>query len=237
MFPLSADKLSFLDIAKFWSREIQPLASQNELLAQLEAAWWRAEIIGDFDRLKFLKTMFKKRKTLKGIGFVTPNDSGPPISTPLASGEVVVNMRPRISVPGGTDSWTEDSCAAAFETLAGSPCYEYFRELSTSMYFIELTCEEFFGWVVMRSFVVPKFWKRNSAVLVSVIPPTGRGAVTRAIKLAYKDLFQEGLLPIGMSATDRKELIRAKAKAKYGVRQEIHFRTIERALNEIKAGK
>src|SRR6476660_2591785 len=111
MFPLSAEKLSLLEIAEFWSREIKPAASKKELLARLEAAWWLGEITGNsaITRLQFLKKMFESRQEphLQSVVFVTPNDAGPATETSLEGGEVVVDLRPRISVPGHANNWTE----------------------------------------------------------------------------------------------------------------------------------
>jgi hypothetical protein len=63
MWPLSAEKLPFLEIARFWSREIIPRASYKELMALLEEAWWQGELKGNYvpDRLQFLKKMFESR--------------------------------------------------------------------------------------------------------------------------------------------------------------------------------
>ena len=77
MFPISADKLSFLKIADYWSRE--SLASQDELLAELEAAWWRGQITGNSakTRLQVLRSMYESRHDLQYVVFITPNDPGP----------------------------------------------------------------------------------------------------------------------------------------------------------------
>jgi hypothetical protein len=161
MFPLSADKLSFLKIADYWSRESR--ASQNELLAQLEAAWWLGEIVGNsaITRLQFLKNMYQSRHEpdMQSIVFVTQSDAGPPTDTPLADGGVIVDVRPRINVPGETDAWTEDSCNDAFQELARLPSQQYFPQLSYSICYIDLTYEEFFGWARSRGFDLPGFWK------------------------------------------------------------------------------
>ena len=122
MFPLSEDQLSFWKIADFWSREIQPSASQGELADRLEAAWWRGEITGisAVSRLQLLKRWFeaRQRSPSDDIVFVTSNDGGPPQETPQADGSVdIIDTRPRISVPDETENWTKESCAAAFKAL------------------------------------------------------------------------------------------------------------------------
>jgi hypothetical protein len=100
MFPLSAERLSFLEIAKFWSRAIKPHASREELLALLESTWWKGEFKGNsaLNRLQFLRKMFDTRREpdMQSVVFVTPNDAGPPTETPLPGGEFLVDLRPRI---------------------------------------------------------------------------------------------------------------------------------------------
>jgi hypothetical protein len=166
MFPLSADILPLVEIADFWSREIRPPASRDELLACLESAWWRGEFKGSsaFNRLQFLRKMFEARRgpDLQSVAFASPNDAGPPTEIPLADGGVAV-VRQKICVPGETDDWTEDSCNDAFEALAQLPSKRYFPVLSYNICFIGLTYEEFFGWVGTRGFLIPGFWKSNTA--------------------------------------------------------------------------
>ena len=88
MFPIPKDKLSFRQIADFWSREIQPPASRKELLALLEEAWWLGEIVGDagFSRPELLKNMFKSKRLFPDIVFVTKDDAGPPTSLSNVTG-------------------------------------------------------------------------------------------------------------------------------------------------------
>jgi hypothetical protein len=171
MFPRSEEKLSFLKIAEYWSREIRPLASRDELLAILEAAWWRGELIGKSPRtrLQLLQIMFGFRESppYQGIVFVTPNDPGRPAVTELKNGEVGVDQSPRINVPCEAEDWTEDSCATAFSGLAEASSRKHFPIVSPVLCSIEVAREEFLRWVEARGFDVPRFWKRNSAAHVS----------------------------------------------------------------------
>jgi hypothetical protein len=154
MFPRSEEKLSFLNIAEYWSREGRPPASRDELLACLEAAWWRGELVGRAPRtrLQLLKMMFGSRESqsYQGIVFVAPNDSGRAAIAELKDGEVKVDLSPRICVPCEADDWTEDSCAHAFLRLAEAPSLQHFPVVSPVLCSIEVAREEFFQWVEAR---------------------------------------------------------------------------------------
>jgi hypothetical protein len=196
MFPISADKLSFLKIADYWSRESR--ASQDELLAELEAAWWRGQIAGNSarTRLEVLRSMYDSRHDLQSVVFVTPNDPGPQTETPLPGGGFVVDLAPRISVPNETDDWTENSCNDAFEELAQLPSQQYFRLFSYSICYIELTPEEFFGWIRSGGFDVPTFWKTIEPLSAREIArkeeqkPAAKPSLKRELKAAYKERIE-----------------------------------------------
>ena len=129
----------------------------------MESAWWKGEIKGNsvLNRVQLLRKTFDARREsdMQSVVFVTPSDAGPPKETPLAGGEFIVDIRPRISVPGETDGWTENSCNDAFIALSELPSQDYFPPLSYSICFIDVTHEEFFSWVRARGFNVPEFWK------------------------------------------------------------------------------
>jgi hypothetical protein len=195
MFPLSAERLPFLEIADYWSREIIPRASHKELLALLESAWWQGELKGSsaLNRLQFLKKMFDARREpdMQSVVFVTPNDAGPPIETPLPGGEFLVDLKPRISVPGETDRWTEDSCNDAFIALAKLPSQEYFPLLTNGICFIDLTREEFLGWIGTRGFDVPTFWKMTKPLSGCEVAPKRDGPMLkRNLEAAYKQRIE-----------------------------------------------
>jgi hypothetical protein len=72
------DKLSVEIITEWWSREIQPFRSRDELLDFLEAAFLRGELKADsFTRLALLKSMFRSARAgdWTGLVFVTPEDA------------------------------------------------------------------------------------------------------------------------------------------------------------------
>src|SRR6516162_6656510 len=122
MFPIAKNKLSFREISDYWSREIQPPASQLELLGLLEEAWWLGEVRADSarSRLQLLQAMFNSMHDRNDLGivFVLGEDTGPPKATELPDGSVAIDARRRIIVPSGdTSTWDEDSCGDAFHTL------------------------------------------------------------------------------------------------------------------------
>jgi hypothetical protein len=239
MFPVSAEKLPLLEIADFWSREIP--ASKKELLARLEAAWWLGEITGNsaITRLQFLKNMYRSRHEhdMQSIVFVTQSDAGPPTDTPLADGGVIVDIRPRITVPGETDYWTDNSCNDSFAELAHLPSQQYLPHLSYGICFIDLTHEEFFGWVQTRGYETPKFWKQGNEKYAPRISPqqseiglTGTGKVGKVIQNIFHKRFAKGL-PIGMSSAERNEIVQEEASKILG--RKPHIRTIQRAIARI----
>ena len=101
MLRIAKATLSFLEISDYWSREISPPASSNELLDTLVSAWWLGELRGDSvrSRLELLKTMFTSmdRDDL-GIVFIVGDDAGPP-PVELPDGFLKVDLRHQIRVP------------------------------------------------------------------------------------------------------------------------------------------
>jgi len=188
IFPTSADKLSFSVLANHWSEESG--ASQKKLLSHLEAAWWVGEIRGNSDRLQLLKQMFERRYELYlPVVFVTPDDAGPPVATPGEAGGVLVDVRPRVEVHRESDNWTENSCDEAFKALATFPSHDYYPLFSLSIHFIDITREEFFGWIRTRGFDVPMFWKMNE-------PPSSRGAAPKREGSGEEDQKQTTRSPL-----------------------------------------
>jgi hypothetical protein len=251
MFPLSEKQLSLLNIADFWAREIEPSASKKELLGLLESAWWLGEITGNsaITRMQYLRKMFNSRELAawKAVVFTTRDNHGPETSYPFANGEVVVDIRPRINLSEDTDSWTENSCHAAFKTLATLPSFEHFPELSLGLPFIELTREEFFGWLEKRGFDPPRFWKRTATVDVAqasdisiytkVAPasPSTRGGQRRAVLWAYDLLLWNGTILPGTTSQQRNDLIWAKLRDA-GHKPLPDKRTIQRAIKDLNKG-
>ena len=187
---------------------------------------------------------------MQSIVFVTETDAGPPTDTPLADGGVIVDIRPRITVPGETDDWTDNSCNHSFAELAQLPSKQYFPHLSYGICFIELTPEEIFRWITKFGFYEPKFWKRTTEIDVTQATPQnrgtsndlettpvansgGRGAQKRAVQMAYKTLFPNLEIPPGMTSQSRNDSILDMLK-EAGHKPLPDKRTIERAIKDLK---
>ena len=110
MFPIAEATLSLREIADYWSREIYPPASWQEIFHTLEGAWWLGELRGNSRRtpLQLLKTMFTSMRHRDDLGIVF-----------IVGDELPDDLRYKIRVPtSDTESWDEAACKDAFRTLA-----------------------------------------------------------------------------------------------------------------------
>jgi hypothetical protein len=183
MFPISKVDLSFLEIADYWSREMQPPESKWKLLDILICAWWRGEIIGDAPpRLEFLKKMFAKRSgkdELSGIVFKLEGEVGEPTEIKLPDGSLDVDIRPRIPVPSrNTDEWDEAKCDPAFQSLGSEivSCVDHYDDWLPGFGWFNLSHDEFMKWLATQGYSLPTFWRGNQAGGAAV------GAMTGAAK-------------------------------------------------------
>ena len=98
---------------------------------------------------------------------------------------MVPDLRPRVCVPSSdTDTWTEASCAATFEALAGLSCFEHYPQIGPGLDYIELTRDEFIRWLEMREFSFPEFWKRPIDRVAS-LKQASEAVIVKAIKDVY----------------------------------------------------
>jgi hypothetical protein len=163
LFPIGDAKLSFLAIANYWSREIQPPASRNELLGVLESAFWRGEIRGNFrwSRLEFFKGMCRplQNRDDLGIVFIVGEDADKSRVEELPDGAALADPRPRIHLPSGDmATWDESTCSDAFATLAETSSTQSYPDLTPIFASIELSYEEFTRWLEKRGYTRPGFW-------------------------------------------------------------------------------
>src|SRR5262245_65514212 len=94
MFPIAESTLSFGEIADYWSREISPPASWDEILRTLESAWWLGELRGNSGPTRFqrLKNMLTRHRDHLGIGFIVGDCAGP-LPVELPDGPLKVGLR------------------------------------------------------------------------------------------------------------------------------------------------
>jgi hypothetical protein len=167
MFPIAKPVLSFGEISDYWSREISPPASSNELLDTLMSAWWLGELRGDSvnSRFELLKIMFTSmyRDDL-GIVFIVGDDAAPP-PVEWPDGTSTIDLRPQIRVPSSnTESWDEAACTNAFHALAEvaevteKSSIDSYREFAILLPSIKLTYEEFNIWLRRRGYST-QFWQ------------------------------------------------------------------------------
>src|SRR5262249_2341225 len=165
VFPIAKAALSLLEISDYWSREIRPSASPNELLSILVSAWWLGELRGDSKHspLQLLKIMYTSRfRDDLGIVFIVGDGAGP-LPVELPDDSLKLDLRPQIHVPSSdTESWDEAACRDAFHALAEvteRKSIKSYREFAVMLPSIGLTCEEFNTWCRKRGYPKPKFWQ------------------------------------------------------------------------------
>src|SRR5262245_26555363 len=166
MFPKTELALSFREISDYWSREMRPTASSNELLSILVSAWWLGELPSSsvHSRLQLLKMMSKYRDDL-GIVFIVGDDGGPP-QVELPDGSLEIDVRPQIRVPSSnTETWDEAACSDPFHALAKATevSIDIYREdFMVFLLSIKVTYEEFNAWLRSRGYSLPTFWRRTA---------------------------------------------------------------------------
>jgi hypothetical protein len=160
MFPLSDNTLSLSQIADYWSREIRPPASALELLQVLEAAWWRAQIVGvtRLSRLELIRYLWRHSPSLDLV-FVVDDEAGPPEIEQMTDGSVGVDLRPRLTVPSADPgTWDDTRCATAYEDLAQAQCLITDPTVGPALGGITLDRQEFMNWIEASGYPRPVFW-------------------------------------------------------------------------------
>jgi hypothetical protein len=240
VFPIAKAALSLLEISDYWSREIRPSASSDELLSILVSAWWLGELRGDSVHFRFqlLKIMFTSmHRDDLGIVFIVGDDPGP-AGVELPDGSLEIDVRPQIRVPSSDiDTWDEAACRDAFHALAEATqrlSIDGYREFAVSLPSIKLTYEEFNTWRAKRGYDdALKFWKPRDQL---VTPPKrktwqakpGKRLTTTeaAVVKAMNELFPDG--KSDLIAKTRNERIRDRV-----THRAVSSRTIQRTLKKI----
>ena len=248
MFPIANATLSFLDISNYWSRDIRPPASSNELLSILVSAWWLDELRGDsvHSRLKLLKMMFtsKYRHDLR-IVFIVGDDAGPP-QVELPDGSVEIDVRPQIRVPSSnTKTWDEAACRDAFHALAKATedfSIDIYREFAVLLPSTKLTYEEFDTWLRSRGYSPTTFWhpdtadrhlgrvaSQRSIKTWQAKPGKSLTASESAVVKAIKEIWPDGTIDQKAQVRDDRILKHLKTASQHPVSR----RTIQRAIQKI----
>jgi hypothetical protein len=222
MFPISKETLSFREISDFWSREVSPPASRNELLNLLISAWWRGEIVGDaLPRLQFLRRLFISMSKFKEpcIVFISGDEVGPAQVHEFPDGCVEVDIRPRACVSSNTDDWDEATCDPAFRSFEEIEWDKRCPELFLTFRLFNLSRAEFMNWVVDRGFYSkPTFWGGDVAGTppppVPATPFDKPGSATSPLKHASVDMINKAIGHVydsasksGQKAPNVKEII------------------------------
>jgi len=164
MLPIWKDKLSIEKITDRWSQEIQPPTSREELLDFFETAWWRGlwKTAGPLTPLALLKSMYRsaRERDLTTLVFVTKQDEG----IELADGGLLFDAneleRPAILVPSNDpETWTEASCAAAFEVLSRTPSRKHYPDRTIQFLIMEIDRHQFVRLLTAHGLDLPKFWR------------------------------------------------------------------------------
>jgi hypothetical protein len=238
MFPIAEATLSLERIAEYWSREIRPPASWQEIFHTLEKAWWLGEFRAHsaHSRLQFLKAMFTSMRHRNDLGIVfIAGDSGPlPVELPEGSQEV--DLRYKIRVPSSnTETWDEAACRDAFQSLAEISSTNSYPEFAVGLSSIQLSYEEFSAWCKKRGFSMPTFWEPRDQAVAQQKRKTWRakpGCVLspteNAVLKVINELWSDGTLDQKANVRNKRiqDLLRP-------TQQSVSPRTIQRTLNKI----
>src|SRR6516165_4057800 len=164
MLPICRDKLSIEKITDGWSREIQPPTSREELLDFFETAWWLGQwkTDGPLTPLALLKSMYRsaRERDLTTLVFVTTISEGIELADGSLQFDVNDLMKPRILLPSNDpETWTEASCAAAFEVLSQTSSREYYPDRTIQFLMMEIDRHQFVRLLTAHGLDLPKFWR------------------------------------------------------------------------------
>jgi hypothetical protein len=164
MLPIWQDKLSIDEIIRKWSLEMQPPApSPEEFVDFFVSAWWLVKLKGlppFATRLALLKAMFRSARAgdWNGVVFITPEEAE---GVEQSDGYLLITdlERPRVPVPSkDPDTWTDASCASAFQKLSETPSRKY-PERTVGFLLMEVHRDQFFSLLTEAGLELPRFWR------------------------------------------------------------------------------
>jgi hypothetical protein len=241
MFPIPSEReLSIIDIALYWSREISPPASAQELRDTISKAWWSGDLIATNSpsRLSVLRHYYSR--SAKFIAFIIPNTEEPPQWVADEDG-VMEFVRPlRVPVPNANpDTWTVANCESAFDAIAKQWNEALISPSESAPIFLDivLTSSEFFEWINTIGYTRPTFWsdaleKSGDGRHRWHAKPGNKNKLTQheeAVLSALNALFPSGEL----AHKAKQRNTRIKDFLKNSGRGSVETRTIQRALAKI----
>jgi hypothetical protein len=216
MFPIAAESLSILQIARYWSREISPPVSPEELRLEIEKAWWRRDLKGEGPSpLSVLRSLYGECQDC--IAFVPSGEQGPPQFEELADGKARVFRLVRVPVPSPDPKmWTEANSAESLVAVAND--WELIPERARNLVDpiiagTEVAYEEFHRWVTSQGYKRPRFWTKRAHRSPDAKP--SRPAISRreanaAVARAVEELRKQKLHPSEAGVKKRLEAERLR---------------------------
>jgi len=157
----SERKLSVVEIAEYWSREIRLSAPPQNLRDVIGKAWWSGDLIAanSPSRLSVLRHYYLAPAEF--IAFAVPDTEEPPQWVASDDG-VIEFVRPlRVPLPNANpETWTEANCTPAFDAIAEQWKEAVISPAESAPIFLDivLTSTEFFRWIDEIGYERPTFW-------------------------------------------------------------------------------
>jgi hypothetical protein len=209
IFPISSEyRLSFLDVANYWSREIRPRFAPAEVLNELAKAWWRGDLVaaGGASRVDVLTVLYRLYSDC--IVFDMPDNASRPEIRELPDGSAKIVLC-RVPLPNSNpDSWEDLACTKAFEAVAEFWDQDSFPLARPIVDGLEVTEKEFTRWIEAEKKPRPIFWARGDEE--ELLSSTKKLSPRTADKLAgdyFRSLKEEGERPtqLGFETKIRSE--------------------------------
>jgi hypothetical protein len=176
VFPVpSSQPLSFPKIADYWSREMKPPTSRDELFDFLVKAWWRGDLLASgAERVDVLKAIHNNPPS-----WITFEDDQQIRELPNG----VVEVRRFVPLPkSNPDSWTDDDCTEAFQVIAEIWDSSDFELFVPVVWGLQLREDEYTRWVKSCTHQRGSFWTKGKKE---------KGSSPKISKASVTDLARE----------------------------------------------
>jgi hypothetical protein len=190
VFPVpSSQPLSFPEVADYWSREMKPPASRDELFELLVKAWWRGDLVASgAQRVDVVKAIHKFPPS-----WVTFEANQEIKELP----DGIVEVRRFVPLPKSKpDSWMDDDCTVAFQVIAEIWDSSDFKLLVPVVWGLKLREAEYTRWVESCGYHRGTFWasaeERENSTPANRI---SRASLTALAREYYESLQKDGKNP------------------------------------------